>query len=134
MHQPLFPTSTDNQNCIYTHHHHHSLTHSVSLYRSISLIMHFRVILAFICLFFFFSLSKYAGAELTVLPGQPINVSFMQESGYIVTDATQGRALFYYFVGADSANPLSLPLTLWLNGGLRLFQHLLFNILNSFRR
>lgn len=79
--------------------------------------MHFRVILAFICLFFFFSLSKYAGAELTVLPGQPINVSFMQESGYIVTDATQGRALFYYFVGADSANPLSLPLTLWLNGG-----------------
>ncbi|KAJ4844341.1 hypothetical protein Tsubulata_047674 [Turnera subulata] len=51
------------------------------------------------------------------LPGQPGNVAFKQYSGYIVTDARHGRALFYYFVEAESANPLSRPLTLWLNGG-----------------
>ncbi|KAK6922058.1 Peptidase S10, serine carboxypeptidase [Dillenia turbinata] len=59
-----------------------------------------------------------AWAELiSSLPGQPANVSFKQYSGYIVTDSEHGRALFYYFVEANSANPLSHPLTLWLNGG-----------------
>ncbi|KAK9276477.1 hypothetical protein L1049_006011 [Liquidambar formosana] len=56
-------------------------------------------------------------AELiTALPGQSSNVSFRQYSGYIVTDTQHGRALFYYFVEADSPNPLLHPLTLWLNG------------------
>ncbi|KAI9153744.1 hypothetical protein LWI28_015875 [Acer negundo] len=63
----------------------------------------------------------YLIAELiTALPGQPANVSFKQHSGYInVTDAHNGstRALFYYFVQAQSPDPVSLPLTLWLNGG-----------------
>ncbi|TXG59153.1 hypothetical protein EZV62_016982 [Acer yangbiense] len=63
----------------------------------------------------------YLIAELiTALPGQPTNVSFKQHSGYInVTDAHHGstRALFYYFVEAQSPDPVSLPLTLWLNGG-----------------
>ncbi|KAJ4848510.1 hypothetical protein Tsubulata_049892 [Turnera subulata] len=68
-------------------------------------------------LFFFLFYSKCCGELITNLPGLPGNVSFKQYSGYIVTDAGHGRALFYYFVEADSADPLSLPLTLWLNGG-----------------
>ncbi|KAG8498886.1 hypothetical protein CXB51_005341 [Gossypium anomalum] len=51
------------------------------------------------------------------LPGQPANVGFKQYSGYILVQPQHGRALFYYFVEADSANPLAHPLTLWLNGG-----------------
>ncbi|KAA8530332.1 hypothetical protein F0562_005041 [Nyssa sinensis] len=51
-----------------------------------------------------------------VIKGQPTNVSFKQYSGYIVTDQRHGRALFYYFVEAESY-PLSRPLTMWLNGG-----------------
>ncbi|KAI3893484.1 hypothetical protein MKX03_022812 [Papaver bracteatum] len=58
-----------------------------------------------------------SGELITRLPGQPKNVPFKQHSGYIVTDPQQGRALFYYFVEANSVNPLSRPLTLWLNGG-----------------
>ncbi|XP_021299771.1 serine carboxypeptidase-like 46 isoform X2 [Herrania umbratica] len=59
-----------------------------------------------------------ASAELiTRLPNQPANVGFKQYSGYIVTDAKHGRALFYYFVEVDAADPLLHPLTLWLNGG-----------------
>lgn len=51
------------------------------------------------------------------LPGQvPAQVSFKQYAGYVVTDAAAGRALFYYFVQAQS-HPFSRPLTLWLNGG-----------------
>ncbi|CAL5355114.1 unnamed protein product [Camellia sinensis] len=57
------------------------------------------------------------GGLISSLPGQPGNISFKQFSGYIVTDAEHGRALFYYFVEADSPHPLLLPLTLWLNGG-----------------
>ncbi|KAF9604207.1 hypothetical protein IFM89_004913 [Coptis chinensis] len=41
---------------------------------------------------------------------------FKQYSGYTVTDAQHGRALFYYFAEADSVDPLTRPLTLWLNG------------------
>ncbi|KAI5055479.1 hypothetical protein GOP47_0029000 [Adiantum capillus-veneris] len=51
------------------------------------------------------------------LSGQvPAQVSFKQYTGYVVTDAAAGRALFYYFVEAQS-HPFSKPLTLWLNGG-----------------
>ncbi|KAG7981840.1 hypothetical protein I3843_04G018700 [Carya illinoinensis] len=65
-----------------------------------------------------FSFCYRSSAEVVaVLPGQPGNVSFKQYSGYITTDAQHGRALFYYFVEAESANPFSHPLTLWLNGG-----------------
>ncbi|XP_019053474.1 PREDICTED: serine carboxypeptidase-like 45 isoform X3 [Nelumbo nucifera] len=70
-------------------------------------------VISIICFFFF---TKSFG-EPTILPGQPTHVSFKQYSGYIVTDAAHGRALFYYFVEADSAHPLSRPLTLWLSGG-----------------
>ncbi|KAF8390249.1 hypothetical protein HHK36_024774 [Tetracentron sinense] len=70
---------------------------------------------AFSLILFFFS--KSCAELITALPGQPTNVSFKQYSGYIVTDARHGRALFYYFIEADTADPLSRPLTLWLNGG-----------------
>ncbi|KAL6010332.1 hypothetical protein ACLOJK_000763 [Asimina triloba] len=57
-----------------------------------------------------------AAKIITSLPGQPSNVSFKQYSGNVVTDAHNGRALFYYFVQADVPDPFSRPLTLWLNG------------------
>ncbi|XP_065616303.1 serine carboxypeptidase-like 46 isoform X2 [Quercus suber] len=69
----------------------------------------------FVLIFSFYS--KSSAEVITALPGQPTNVSFRQFSGYITTDARHGRALFYYFVEAKSAKPLSRPLTLWLNGG-----------------
>ncbi|XP_065629573.1 serine carboxypeptidase-like 45 isoform X2 [Quercus suber] len=53
--------------------------------------------------------------KITSLPGQP-EVSFQQFSGYISVDEKQSRALFYYFVEAES-QPGSKPLVLWLNGG-----------------
>ena len=53
--------------------------------------------------------------KITSLPGQP-QVSFQQFSGYITVDEKQNRALFYYFVEAES-QPGSKPLVLWLNGG-----------------
>nr|XP_016510630.1 PREDICTED: serine carboxypeptidase-like 40 [Nicotiana tabacum] len=64
--------------------------------------------------FFYF---KSSAELITSLPGQPPNIFFKQYSGYIVTNAQHGRALFYYFVEADSENAASLPLTVWLNGG-----------------
>ncbi|XP_019167199.1 PREDICTED: serine carboxypeptidase-like 46 [Ipomoea nil] len=57
------------------------------------------------------------GEMIDSLPGQPSDVSFTQFSGYIVTDKSRGRALFYYFAGAQSEDELSKPLTLWLGGG-----------------
>ncbi|XP_075078451.1 serine carboxypeptidase-like 46 [Nicotiana tabacum] len=60
---------------------------------------------------------KSSAELITSLPGQPPNIFFKQYSGYIVTNAQHGRALFYYFVDADSENAASLPLTVWLNGG-----------------
>ncbi|MCD7464398.1 hypothetical protein HAX54_052659 [Datura stramonium] len=72
------------------------------------------------CIFTIFSSFFYlkSSSELiTSLPGQPPNIFFKQYSGYIVTNSQKGRALFYYFVEADSENAASLPLTLWLNGG-----------------
>ncbi|KAJ8760036.1 hypothetical protein K2173_010892 [Erythroxylum novogranatense] len=53
--------------------------------------------------------------KITSLPGQP-NVSFQQYGGYIAVDESQNRALFYYFVEAES-DPDSKPLVFWLNGG-----------------
>ncbi|KDP37687.1 hypothetical protein JCGZ_06344 [Jatropha curcas] len=53
--------------------------------------------------------------KIVSLPGQP-QVSFQQYAGYITVDEKQQRALFYYFVEAET-NPASKPLVLWLNGG-----------------
>ncbi|XP_055962214.1 serine carboxypeptidase-like 45 [Mercurialis annua] len=53
--------------------------------------------------------------KILSLPGQP-QVGFQQYSGYITIDETQQRALFYYFVEAET-DPASKPLVLWLNGG-----------------
>ncbi|XP_020213201.1 serine carboxypeptidase-like 45 isoform X2 [Cajanus cajan] len=50
------------------------------------------------------------------LPGQS-DVSFQQFAGYVAVDDNNNRALFYYFVEAQT-NPASKPLVLWLNGGL----------------
>ncbi|KAL2320633.1 hypothetical protein Fmac_029602 [Flemingia macrophylla] len=50
------------------------------------------------------------------LPGQS-HVSFQQFAGYVPVDDNNQRALFYYFVEAET-NPSSKPLVLWLNGGL----------------
>ncbi|WCJ33314.1 serine carboxypeptidase-like 45 [Euphorbia peplus] len=55
------------------------------------------------------------GDKITSLPGQP-PVSFSQYGGYITIDESQNRALFYYFVEAET-DPASKPLVLWLNGG-----------------
>ncbi|EYU28449.1 hypothetical protein MIMGU_mgv1a004999mg [Erythranthe guttata] len=53
--------------------------------------------------------------RITELPGQP-RVSFQQFSGYVFVDHNNERALFYYFVEAET-DPASKPLVLWLNGG-----------------
>ncbi|KAK0583922.1 hypothetical protein LWI29_005114 [Acer saccharum] len=77
-------------------------------------------ILSLLCFLFHYYSCTTSAELITALPGQPTNVSFKQHSGYInVTDAHHGstRALFYYFVEAQSPDPVSLPLTLWLNGG-----------------
>ncbi|KAK3410096.1 hypothetical protein EUGRSUZ_J02128 [Eucalyptus grandis] len=68
-------------------------------------------------LFMLFYCSISYAELITSLPGQPFNVSFKQYSGYVVTDARHGRALFCYFVEAESPIASFLPLTLWLNGG-----------------
>ncbi|XP_009762845.1 serine carboxypeptidase-like 45 [Nicotiana sylvestris] len=73
----------------------------------------FYVITIFSSFFYY----KSSAELITSLPGQPPNIFFKQYSGYIVTNSQHGRALFYYFVEADSENAASLPLTLWLNGG-----------------
>lgn len=51
------------------------------------------------------------------LPSQPTKVSFQQFSGYVTVDGKEGRALFYYFVEAES-KAASKPLVLWFNGGI----------------
>ncbi|KAK7344936.1 hypothetical protein VNO77_15199 [Canavalia gladiata] len=53
--------------------------------------------------------------KIQSLPGQP-HVSFQQFGGYIQVHDKPHRALFYYFVEAET-NPSSNPLILWLNGG-----------------
>ncbi|XP_038905174.1 serine carboxypeptidase-like 45 [Benincasa hispida] len=56
--------------------------------------------------------------EISSLPSQPsdTNANFKQFGGYVTIDEKQGRALFYYFVEAQT-QPASKPLVLWLNGG-----------------
>lgn len=49
------------------------------------------------------------------LPGQPA-VTFKQYAGYVTVDEKSGRALFYYFVEAETDSNLK-PLVVWLNGG-----------------
>lgn len=71
----------------------------------------------FLTLLFLLFIHNSCAELIKALPGQPSNVLFNQYSGYIVTDAGHGRALFYYFAEAQSPHHLSLPLTLWLNGG-----------------
>lgn len=53
------------------------------------------------------------------LPGQP-EVDFKQYGGYVTVNRTTGRAFYYYFVEAHHS-PNSLPLLLWLNGGIILY-------------
>lgn len=53
--------------------------------------------------------------KIILLPGQP-QVGFQQFSGYVTVDDKKQRALFYYFVEAET-DPSSKPLVLWLNGG-----------------
>ncbi|KAF5730631.1 serine carboxypeptidase-like 45 [Tripterygium wilfordii] len=49
------------------------------------------------------------------LPGQPY-FTFQQYAGYVYVDNAKTRALFFYFVEAET-QPESRPLVLWLNGG-----------------
>ncbi|KAK4837172.1 hypothetical protein QYF36_003359 [Acer negundo] len=60
--------------------------------------------------------SAYEADRIINLPGQPAETSFRQYAGYITIDEKQHRALFYYFVEAETV-PASKPLVLWLNGG-----------------
>ncbi|XP_010055737.2 LOW QUALITY PROTEIN: serine carboxypeptidase-like 45 [Eucalyptus grandis] len=53
--------------------------------------------------------------KILSLPGQP-SVGFSHYSGYITVGDHPPRALFYYFVEAETS-PASKPLVLWLNGG-----------------
>ncbi|XP_027350097.1 serine carboxypeptidase-like 45 [Abrus precatorius] len=53
--------------------------------------------------------------KVKTLPDQS-PVSFQQFAGYVAVDDKNQRALFYYFVEAET-NPSSKPLVLWLNGG-----------------
>ncbi|XWS51487.1 hypothetical protein CRYUN_Cryun12cG0180600 [Craigia yunnanensis] len=53
--------------------------------------------------------------KIVRLPGQP-RVGFQQFSGYVTVDEKKHKALFYYFVEAET-DPASKPLVLWLNGG-----------------
>ncbi|XP_034894145.1 serine carboxypeptidase-like 46 [Populus alba] len=63
----------------------------------------------------FMQICRAVDDKLLSLPGQP-RVSFQQYAGYVTVDENQDRALFYYFVEAES-DPASKPLVLWLNGG-----------------
>lgn len=62
------------------------------------------------------TLSAYEPDLINELPGQKQNIIPKQYGGYITTDEDNGRALYYYFVQAET-NPSSRPLALWLNGG-----------------
>lgn len=60
-------------------------------------------------------LSAPAGDFVNSLPGQPA-VTFKQYAGYVTVNEKSDRALFYYFVEAET-DPHLKPLVLWLNGG-----------------
>ncbi|KAF3772857.1 Serine carboxypeptidase-like 45 [Nymphaea thermarum] len=59
--------------------------------------------------------SSATSDRITRLPGQP-PVDFQQFAGYITVDRKGERALFYYFVEAET-EPSSKPLVIWFNGG-----------------
>ncbi|KAF8396180.1 hypothetical protein HHK36_017793 [Tetracentron sinense] len=56
--------------------------------------------------------------KITMLSGQPGKVNFDQYGGYVTVDKQTGRALYYYFAEADDPKNDSMPLVLWLNGGI----------------
>ncbi|KAJ6967876.1 hypothetical protein NC653_035951 [Populus alba x Populus x berolinensis] len=58
----------------------------------------------------FMQICRAVDDKLLSLPGQP-RVSFQQYAGYVTVDENQDRALFYYFVEAES-DPASKPLGL----------------------
>jgi serine carboxypeptidase-like clade 2 len=93
----------------------------LSLSLSLSLIMQHQswIIIGTICatlVHVCLTLDSPSGDDKIVsLPGQP-QVSFQQYAGYVTIDEKQQRALFYYFVEAET-EPASKPLVLWLNGG-----------------
>ncbi|KAH9294166.1 hypothetical protein KI387_040631, partial [Taxus chinensis] len=60
--------------------------------------------------------SEQAKDRISILPGQPSNVTFDHYSGYITVDKKAGRALFYWLIEATH-DAQSKPLVLWLNGG-----------------
>jgi len=60
-------------------------------------------------------LSAPASDFVNSLPGQPA-VTFKQYAGYVAVNERSDRALFYYFVEAET-DPHLKPLVLWLNGG-----------------
>lgn len=58
--------------------------------------------------------------RITSLPNQPMTTTnFKQFGGYVTVNEKEGRALFYYFVEAESMAS-SKPLVLWFNGGIYL--------------
>ncbi|MCO5612636.1 hypothetical protein L7F22_066905 [Adiantum nelumboides] len=62
-------------------------------------------------------LAAFEADLIDALPEQPAGVApFKQYGGYVTVDASAGRALYYYFVEAETS-PSSSPLTVWLNGG-----------------
>jgi serine carboxypeptidase-like clade 2 len=80
----------------------------------------------------FMQICRAVDDKLLSLPGQP-RVSFQQYAGYVTVDENQDRALFYYFVEAES-DPASKPLVLWLNGGASNFLLFCVFLLHSERR
>lgn len=54
--------------------------------------------------------------KVKALPGQP-PVEFDQYGGYVTIDQSSGRAFYYYFAEAQHSKN-TLPLLLWLNGGM----------------
>uniref|UniRef100_A0A0D6QXK7 Carboxypeptidase n=1 Tax=Araucaria cunninghamii TaxID=56994 RepID=A0A0D6QXK7_ARACU len=68
-----------------------------------------------LALLFIKVLSAPLGDMVNSLPGQP-PVPFKQYAGYVTVDQKSDRALFYYFVEAETEPDLK-PLVLWLNGG-----------------
>ncbi|KAL0487460.1 cathepsin A [Acrasis kona] len=53
---------------------------------------------------------------ITNLPGLSGKTNFNQYAGYIQSNSTHGRNLFYWFVESQS-NPKNDPVVLWMNGG-----------------
>jgi serine carboxypeptidase-like clade 2 len=47
-------------------------------------------------------------------------VKFSQYGGYVTVNKAAGRALYYYLAEADQQYKDTLPLLLWLNGGIHI--------------